>query len=835
MSKRFPFQAEPSRGRYTSVDVEENEDQYTDDGSSEDEDCDRRYGYGLEYDNSMETGTDGTRNEGTAQKLDELEFENLDLGGGLGDFGQDVLDAGKDASDAVNKGKEAERESKSSFEVVEAVSNSEGEVGGKGVMVDERDSSDDEEPETAAEARPRRKSGLSLHVPDDNFVGTRHLSIDGASDHGPPEPRPQVDESRLQAGYDAHDTSAPSSRPITPVSLFRDFDGVHCSEETAPGASREDLPLSRPPAQRNNRQSFAMPDIRPPSGPPAPGMVYYPAPVPAVLNLPPKMAKPRRDSQANMLDNRRSQMPLHSNSDGLGPGNNRQSVMLDSAPLHVEKESAVNVLDSILDFSVDLPPVAFTDHPLTGAPAVSYTHRNSQMLNARHSLMPTAPGNRVSMLSLGPNRALDHSQEAETNSRSASPAPSPAALPQEEDVVPTTLLAELESRKAKQKMRSRTAATISPHGIRNTLLELDAVAQMAATQRRTKRTHLAWEAPEEGEEQDPDEDVPLAILQAVKKEGQPTRRKDLDLPDKRNTKLGGLLLQKELEDTEPLSARRNRLLQQRRSVLPSMPSSTSIPQIPPSSAPGALGPADGESEEEEETLAQRRERLKNQSQPTENSGALPAISLDTSLDLDLSLKPSPTAQTSPSEDEEEETLAQRRARLQKSAQDKPLPGIPRKPVSKANPRMSMQMQNPVIRMVASNPALNRQSSYGFSQAMGGSATNLIPQQMPLAGNMAPHHAQMQAQMNAQMQAQQLQQHQINLHRQSSYMHMMGGAASFGPAAAGVGGGAASMVYPPPPPGPRNQAELHALALQQGFVPLNQAQKDRVERWRAGVV
>ena len=80
---------------------------------------------------------------------------------------------------------------------------------------------------------------------------------------------------------------------------------------------------------------------------------------------------------------------------------------------------------------------------------------------------------------------------------------------------PTTLLAELQLRKQYQRQRNMTAATAFPNGMRSTLLEIDAVAEVQKKSRKQKRVALAWEednGPDEKAENRNDEEIPLARL-----------------------------------------------------------------------------------------------------------------------------------------------------------------------------------------------------------------------------------------------------------------------------------------------------------------------------------
>ena len=236
---------------------------------------------------------------------------------------------------------------------------------------------------------------------------------------------------------------------------------------------------------------------------------------------------------------------------------------------------------------------------------------------------------------------------------------------------PTTLLAELQMRKMQQKSRNRTAATAFPDGMHSTLLELDAVAEIERKKRKAARVPLAWEAPEDrpGEDDDSDEDVPLGVLfpgrDGLANKAATKQVSDWDRPL-------GLIAQRELEENEPLSRRRNRLLgnnpNKPRTISPLKRGSQLDLPIP------TLTPPQPEDEEEEgETLAQRIRRLKNREalDSTVADARKSTVSAEFASEL-LSQLGTPADEDKPKvepapEDPEEETLGQRRARLQAEA------------------------------------------------------------------------------------------------------------------------------------------------------------------------
>lgn len=219
-----------------------------------------------------------------------------------------------------------------------------------------------------------------------------------------------------------------------------------------------------------------------------------------------------------------------------------------------------------------------------------------------------------------------------------------------------TLLAELQFRKHQQRQRNMTAATAFPNGMHSTLLELDTVAEVQKLSRQNRRITLAWEDPNratELPEEDQDEEVPLGMLFP----GLKNKMLDEDRPL-------GLIEKRALEESEPLSRRRERLMGgvHRPRVPPDQP--RAVESTYRLNLPGIDGGNEGEDEtEEEETLAQRARRLK--------AGGLarPASSNQLSSsqfmgDLMSHFGVDTSAPDTPEAESTEETLGQRKRRLQ---------------------------------------------------------------------------------------------------------------------------------------------------------------------------
>ncbi|KAI8957169.1 hypothetical protein F5Y11DRAFT_340621 [Daldinia sp. FL1419] len=292
------------------------------------------------------------------------------------------------------------------------------------------------------------------------------------------------------------------------------------------------------------------------------------------------------------LDKRKSKIP-----DGLPP-QLRASAFFDlpsepSPTIQLKDGSAMATLDSILDASAKAPVSAFTDHAFAGTlgsevygtekkrrshmKRVSATNllepkKRSSFLHLRKpsalSRLSEPQEERRNTIAGGMkiNEGLDERGQADEKQRlSGSIDGQPVPDYDEEDEKseeelayngpPTTLLAELQMRKQQQKLRTRPAATAFPNGLHSTLLEMDTVAQIESNARKGKKVNLAWEEPcaSLAAESD-DEDTPLGLLMAAKGQGNDMAAAIAEI----NRPLG-LMEQRELEDNEPLSRRRDRL------------------------------------------------------------------------------------------------------------------------------------------------------------------------------------------------------------------------------------------------------------------------------------
>ncbi|KAF2812485.1 uncharacterized protein BDZ99DRAFT_461164 [Mytilinidion resinicola] len=239
---------------------------------------------------------------------------------------------------------------------------------------------------------------------------------------------------------------------------------------------------------------------------------------------------------------------------------------------------------------------------------------------------------------------------------------------------PTTLLAELQMRKQLQKSRNVNNTNFSA-GLHSTLLELDAVAQLEKKKRHNAKVTLAWEDPDArpAVEEDDDDEVPLGML-FPQRDGLINKGRDKPMAADWDRPLG-LIAQRELEDNEPLSKRRHRLRggDPRRGPSPVKRLGMSQPSPSMPILPGQAATPPVEEEGEEETLAERKRRLADR-QALDNaignvetrpiSGDFANEMMSQFGGLNDVEKEKPVAAPA---DEEEETLGQRRARLRAKA------------------------------------------------------------------------------------------------------------------------------------------------------------------------
>ncbi|KAL4945389.1 hypothetical protein BDV06DRAFT_184805 [Aspergillus oleicola] len=496
--------------------------------------------------------------------------------------------------------------------------------------------------------------------------------------------------------------------------LFNDFDGVHYVPMDKGLDLARQLSLTRPPLA-----SRSEPYKKPQEGE---DMVFYPAPVPMMLNLPPKLSqrpdKSQREKRRTQLldavatDNRKSAARAVDQDQAADkdrkqtkqlselPSQLRASVFFEppSASLEVDptQTSAVAALDSILDASATAPVTAFTDHPFAG-------HQGSEVYGkSKHGNVPKdTSGQRKklrpkSTLSLGHQHSVANlrtgslanpslyptteARSAETHeTTSLHRRDSVSSIDSEDDsedssgssenesagesndeahyvAPPATLLAELEQRKHDLKKRRRTAPNTV--GMHSTLLQLEAVAAKQSEHRRQKPVALAWEHPDAHPDTvDDDEDVPLGMLF-------PEKAQVAD-----DVRPLGLMEKREMEENEPLNRRRARLRGEPMPQVLDQRPVTMYSQHPQSAL--AQSPED-DSGEEGETLGQRLRRLRGHERNVSKADTDFTTELLAEFDhlkeeenKDKPIQPSP----------DDETLGQRKERLKREALEKRNSGL----------------------------------------------------------------------------------------------------------------------------------------------------------------
>ncbi|KAF2642617.1 hypothetical protein P280DRAFT_467943 [Massarina eburnea CBS 473.64] len=566
------------------------------------------------------------------------------------------------------------------------------------------------------------------------------------------------------------DTSEMPDRPPTAAStdtnhkmgvLWHDFDGTHCPE-TVPEEPE-------PPQASGSRQSShtkAAPDPGPQGAPPPDdGMVFYPAPVPRMLNLPQRLSKqPAANVQARrrtqllesmQADNRKSgAWPTEAGAEQPKPNRKsrqslaglppqlRASAFFDqpasSQEYEVKGESAEETLENILEASTHAPVSAFTDHTFVGPVGDDVYGKEHKRKESKADAIETPTEgvkekrrSAINLLDLRfgsggkkLNKLKKRNSSADLNMLTIRAAESRMSLGDdlehhdpdargpgnpdqntskarsfdgedhydgrevgeeeeqyEEEMSfgpPTTLLAELQLRKMQNKNRNKAAANAFPNGMHSTLLQLDAVAEIEWKKRKAQKVSLAWEAqPQATNDADSDDDVPLGILfpgrdglvnKQTNTNAQQQQQSDWDRPL-------GLIAQRELEDSEPLSRRRNRLVGNRmtRDLDPSKRHTQFSQSQSHLAVPTPTTPQPESEEDEGETLAQRMRRMKDRQALDDALGDVRKSVLSNDFAAEMmsqfgvqeEKKAEPAA--SPANGEEEETLGQRRARLQAEA------------------------------------------------------------------------------------------------------------------------------------------------------------------------
>lgn len=385
------------------------------------------------------------------------------------------------------------------------------------------------------------------------------------------------------------------------------------------------------------------------------------------------------------------------------PPHLRASVFFDQPSLElpeieVKDGSAMATLDSILDASATAPVSAFTDHLYAGKLGSETYGKEKKKKASKHKQQPStntlgaalaeAPKEQstIRLLTKRSQSSLfgrinkDH--DPNDNAHDAADEEEEHEEEEEEEVdegildgMPTTLLGEIHLRKQQQKQRILNQGNVAPQGMRATLLEMDAVAEMQRKQRLKQRVNLAWEEQNVAAEQtiSDDEDTPLAVIAAMHQGAK--NMADVDRPI-------GLMEMRQLEENEPLSSRAARLQGRASTVFNAKRQSnlslpvTRMAEVQPPASPRIIEPDASVVDEdarttiapepeplaaeiEEETLGARKRRLAESQLPKARpvSSTFSAELLGQFADPEES-KPKPNTGV------EDETLGQRRRRLQ---------------------------------------------------------------------------------------------------------------------------------------------------------------------------
>ncbi|KAL7955266.1 hypothetical protein V8C34DRAFT_292135 [Trichoderma compactum] len=413
----------------------------------------------------------------------------------------------------------------------------------------------------------------------------------------------------------------------------------------------------------------------------------------------PSLEDLRRPQRLSNTDKHQSNMPNLENI----PPHLRASVFFDQPSLElpeieVKDGSAMATLDSILDASATAPVSAFTDHLYAGKLGSETYGKEKKKKATKHKQQPStntlgaalaeAPKEQSTVKLLtkrsqsslfgrvnkGPDPnddAHDGADEEEEHEQEEEEEVDEGIL----DGMPTTLLGEIHLRKQQQKQRILNQGNVAPQGMRATLLEMDAVAEMQRKQRLKQRVNLAWEEQNVAAEQaiSDDEDTPLAVIAAMHQGAK--NMADVDRPI-------GLMEMRRLEENEPLSSRAARLQGRASTVFNAKRQSnlslpvTRMAEVQPPASPRIIEPdasvvdedarttiaAEPEpmaAEIEEETLGARKRRLAESQLPK----ARP-VSSTFSAELLGQFADPEESKAKPNAGVEDETLGQRRRRLQ---------------------------------------------------------------------------------------------------------------------------------------------------------------------------
>ena len=241
-------------------------------------------------------------------------------------------------------------------------------------------------------------AGKPISPPPQNGSSNDKVAASVPASSGPRDV--QTSQAAESEGVQSRQVSQPTSeRPETSASndtyrqattLFTDFDGVHHNTKRYPPSIRPE-PTNRQSRLSQGPLTGEMPNNQQRAQ--EEGLVYYPAPVPMMLNLPQKLSKmptagerERRRLQAlSTVPGEMRKSAMWSNENLHAPSSHairasrlqpnmpaqlRASAFFDHPAINqdvdIKGSSAVQTLDSILDASAQAPVSAFTDHPFAG-------------------------------------------------------------------------------------------------------------------------------------------------------------------------------------------------------------------------------------------------------------------------------------------------------------------------------------------------------------------------------------------------------------------------------------------------------------------------------------
>lgn len=545
----------------------------------------------------------------------------------------------------------------------------------------------------------------------------------------PPPPPPHVYGLNSEERDDNEDEEE-KARPTTGGSgdtieqvknAFIDFDGVHRVMHPNFAGSRQ--------SSLHRQSSLNVPILdqkRDSMAEPPPGTVFYPAPVPMMLNLPQKLSKLPSASEmerrrlkglSNIPANARRSAAWLSGAESVTgsrasdlPPQLRASVFFEHPSvghdIEIKDGSAVDTLDSILDASAFGPVTAFVDHPIAGRIGSNIYGQPKERKKARRSMQKsehrTSTGKRVS--SSG-NKAIIRM----VSSGALSSSSSRRLASRETQMQEIGLGSDEEERSSKRDIERKAEQSISPsedelsdHGEHDSGDEeeeeeeedpnaapttLLAELQFRKDQQKKRNRTQAITLPDGTKPTLLEQDAIAQIQKHARRQKHITLAwEDQETADKtnfddENIPLGvlyagnkmverasrpiGLMERRIMEENEPLSKRRARIRGEpiTKSRGPSYAQQLRATSVQAVRQPSLNNPPEDEEQDGGETLAERVRRLKSE------KGTATALTSDFATDLlnqFVPKKEAPPPQTKTPD--AEETLGQRRRRLKEEAE-----------------------------------------------------------------------------------------------------------------------------------------------------------------------